>query len=727
MTNIKTTTINKLPAAVTPLTGNELIPIYQNGKTAKVAVSSLPAQNVETNVPASFQTLDDNEEIQRSVSSVALNNATPVSIVKFPNQTSAITFPKIVQILDAGSNTNVYPVKMRIPISGAGAWDLTHYCFGGASLPTGIITDGGIDYVEVLLEEGVYIVAKWQSDLLSIVQLDVVGAVTPPAIAAPIALAATNITQTSFQANWTAVSGATGYVLTVTTDIAGNNPVLGYNNLSVIGTTQAVTGLSAGTQYYYTVKASNLTEQSVASNRIDVLTESPILLPAPTGLSASKIGYKTNTISWDAVAGATGYRLYQRAGAPVGTYTQVADVVGTSTKVTGLTQGNDYNYKVEAYDSAGASPQSGVFSVRTKIIGTNRSFGDSYTNSVGDIGDGYIEKWVAEYAFTNVNLAESARGFFRAAKAANGLSPNATDISIMAGLNDIRRAGNNLLTIAKLKACLRSILCKHWRATALPPSNSAFFSRSGFPNTYFSGYDGEFASSISGLGVFTSAPADWLSTNIAGSTVVVGYFGTSGDAQNNFAPFDIYIDNAVGYVYTDDTNPATARTPWLTVTPNGQADGITDGSDPNPTQSGTHANARVPAAAIITDIPFANSVVKIQSRATGSNFCVIDWVGTLVPPTIAKEARVFQLPYLPPAGYAISPNLGTNAAMDAASAALQDVLSEFLAEGYPARYIPLVTHNGKILAADYSAFAGGDNIHPTNYQDMLNDIVTFLD
>jgi len=444
-------------------------------------------------------------------------------------------------------------------------------------------------------------------------------------------------------------------------------------------------------------------------------------------LAVSKVGYKTNTLTWSAVSGATGYRLYQKAGSPTGSYTQVADIPGTTTKISGLTQNNDYNYKIEAYNGTGASPLSSVVSTRTKIITSNRSLGDSYTNSVGDPGDGYIEKWVAGYSFTNVNLAESARGFFRAAKAANGLAANATFVSIMAALNDMRRSGVNALTIAKLKACLRSILAKHWRSVALPVSNSAFFNRVGFANTYFAGFDGEFASSLTGLGVFTQSATDYITHNFSGDNLVIGYFGTSGDASNDFAPFDVYIDNAAGYTYTDDTNPVTARTPWLTVTPNGQADGITDDSAPNPGGSGTHANARVPAAVVIRDIPYANSVLKIQSRSNGTQFCVVDWAGTQVAPTVAKPVHIFQVPLLPPDGYAIVPNLGSNAAMNAASTALQEVIAEFVAAGYPAYYVPLTIHNSKILAGDYSNFDPAEDIHPISYQDIYDDLVNFLD
>lgn len=90
---------------------------------------------------------------------------------------------------------------------------------------------------------------------------------------APSATTANPITATSFTANWTAVSGATGYQLDVANN-AGFNPLLpGYNALSVSGTSYAVTGLTCGTTYYYRVR-SLVNCASGNSNTISVTTSS---------------------------------------------------------------------------------------------------------------------------------------------------------------------------------------------------------------------------------------------------------------------------------------------------------------------------------------------------------------------------------------------------------------------------------------------------------------------
>jgi len=98
---------------------------------------------------------------------------------------------------------------------------------------------------------------------------------TSSSLATPNATSATNITTTSFTANWDAVSGATGYYLDVATDNSFNNYVSGYQNLDVGNvTSQSVTGLTASTTYYYRVRSYDSSNTSANSNTISVTTSS---------------------------------------------------------------------------------------------------------------------------------------------------------------------------------------------------------------------------------------------------------------------------------------------------------------------------------------------------------------------------------------------------------------------------------------------------------------------
>ncbi len=97
---------------------------------------------------------------------------------------------------------------------------------------------------------------------------------TPAATpAAPRALRATNVTTSSFTANWNSVSGATGYRLDVSTSNSFTTYVSGYQNFNVGNTTSYnVVGLSAKTTYYYRLRAYNGSGTSPNSNVISVKT-----------------------------------------------------------------------------------------------------------------------------------------------------------------------------------------------------------------------------------------------------------------------------------------------------------------------------------------------------------------------------------------------------------------------------------------------------------------------
>jgi phosphodiesterase/alkaline phosphatase D-like protein len=91
---------------------------------------------------------------------------------------------------------------------------------------------------------------------------------------APNAQNATNVTASSFTANWSSVSGATGYRLDVSTTNSFTIYVPGYQNLDVANVTSYnVTGLSVNTTYYYRVRAYNGCATSTNSNVKNVKTK----------------------------------------------------------------------------------------------------------------------------------------------------------------------------------------------------------------------------------------------------------------------------------------------------------------------------------------------------------------------------------------------------------------------------------------------------------------------
>lgn len=187
----------------------------------------------------------------------------------------------------------------------------------------------------------------------------------PPA---PIATAATGMTQSAFSANWNASANATGYYLDVSENNTFNNFVSGWNNKDIgnVNTYSVNSGLTAGTTYYYRVRAYNANGTSGSSGTISTI----LIPPNPATLAASGVSTSLFTANWNAAAGSTNYyldvatdNLFEH---PVGAWTNVDAGAATAYLVnTGLTAGTTYYYRVSAYNSSGTSSESDVRSVLT--------------------------------------------------------------------------------------------------------------------------------------------------------------------------------------------------------------------------------------------------------------------------------------------------------------------------------------------------------------------------
>jgi RHS repeat-associated protein len=183
-------------------------------------------------------------------------------------------------------------------------------------------------------------------------------------IANPVAIAANTFTSTSFTANWNSSSGATSYRLDVATDSGFGSMVSGYSNLTVSSTSKNVTGLNAGTTYYYRVRAISSIGTSGNSNVITTYT-----IPNAPGIGlASSITTTSFVANWNSVTGATGYRLDVSTSIGFSSFVSGYNnlsVGTTSQNVTNLTGGTTYYYRVRAENTSGSSANSGSAEVTT--------------------------------------------------------------------------------------------------------------------------------------------------------------------------------------------------------------------------------------------------------------------------------------------------------------------------------------------------------------------------
>jgi fibronectin type 3 domain-containing protein/regulation of enolase protein 1 (concanavalin A-like superfamily) len=172
--------------------------------------------------------------------------------------------------------------------------------------------------------------------------------VAPPP--APTGVSATTASTSQINLTWSTASGATGYNVKRATTSGGPYATIASGLTS---TSYSNTGLTAGTNYYYVVSATNSSGESANSAQAGAITISA----APSGLAASG-GDAQVVLSWTAASGAASYNI-KRATVNGGPYTTVATgVTSTSYTNTGLANGTTYYYVVSGTNAGGESANS---------------------------------------------------------------------------------------------------------------------------------------------------------------------------------------------------------------------------------------------------------------------------------------------------------------------------------------------------------------------------------
>jgi len=173
---------------------------------------------------------------------------------------------------------------------------------------------------------------------------------------APTNVIASTVSSTSISVSWSAVNGAVEYKVYRSTNASS-----GYIQVGSGTSKTSITdnGLSPGTTYYYKVSAYNSNAESPQSSPSNPATTR---LDAPTNVFATASS-SSITVTWQAVSGATGYRVYRSTYCCGGDYT---DFAGTATSATytdgrGLSPGITYYYKVSATKGAVESEQSSLY------------------------------------------------------------------------------------------------------------------------------------------------------------------------------------------------------------------------------------------------------------------------------------------------------------------------------------------------------------------------------
>jgi len=179
-----------------------------------------------------------------------------------------------------------------------------------------------------------------------------------PVLVAPVAAAQNQ--ETSLTLSWLTSTGASTYRLQVSANSSFAATV--YNDSTITGTSQLITGLTVGTTYYWRVNAKNVAGTSAYSTRsfttivMVAAPQAPILAaPADVAVNIST----SPTLSWNAATGATTYRLQVDTSAFFAhTVFDDSTLTGLSQPISGLTVGKTYYWRVNAKNSFGTSTYS---------------------------------------------------------------------------------------------------------------------------------------------------------------------------------------------------------------------------------------------------------------------------------------------------------------------------------------------------------------------------------
>ncbi|RKY54405.1 MAG: hypothetical protein DRP93_05140 [Candidatus Neomarinimicrobiota bacterium] len=111
------------------------------------------------------------------------------------------------------------------------------------------------------------------------------GGEVPNELGAPVAKSASNIDSTSFTANWSMVTSATGYKLYVSDNSGFTSLLSQYDPKILADTLEMITGLTPETDYYYKLKAYDEDSESAFSNVVNLTTlaGSGTVTPPDTG------------------------------------------------------------------------------------------------------------------------------------------------------------------------------------------------------------------------------------------------------------------------------------------------------------------------------------------------------------------------------------------------------------------------------------------------------------
>lgn len=243
----------------------------------------------------------------------------------------------------------------------------------------------------------------------------------------------------SIRLSWDASAGADGYCIYRSTAKTSGFSRIAYGVTATTYTDSA--SLTTGKTYYYKVRAFGMADSTVADSTHTYGSYTTVIgkipLPAkPAAFTVAPASYKSLLLTWNAVSGATGYKVY-RATSKSGTYKLIKTIAnGATTRYTnssGLTTGQTYYYKLRAYTTVNGSDVLGTITaiVSCKVVpGATASYTAAATANAGEV----LHTWSAVSGATGYQIwvSDAADGTFTKVKTVQGVTTY-TETGLTAG------------------------------------------------------------------------------------------------------------------------------------------------------------------------------------------------------------------------------------------------------------------------------------------------------
>ncbi|MGG1552818.1 chondroitinase-B domain-containing protein [Paenibacillus ferrarius] len=284
--------------------------------------------------------------------SLTVGNAAPLATtagVATPNPPTGLTA--------AAGGTGI--VLNWSPVSGANSYSIWHSSTSGSGYTQiGTTADGATtSYSDIGIANGTYyyVVQAVNTGGSSVNSAEASATLNAATLGAPTGVTATASGDATIALSWQPVSGATGYVLSRSMRSGG-----GYMPIGTVADGGATgytdNGVENGT-WYYTVQAVNPAGTGTRSAEATATLAAP---DAPTGVTANASAGTQVGLQWNAVSGATGYKVL-RSTKDGSEYTTVGTTAGggtTSFADKHIASGTTYYYVVRATNNGGSSANS---------------------------------------------------------------------------------------------------------------------------------------------------------------------------------------------------------------------------------------------------------------------------------------------------------------------------------------------------------------------------------